>query len=285
MKLTKYLHRVYLVSLNCLLTFAASVENSTVEPTTARAERSLRSGLAFVDANSIDRDDPAASLDGVYSECLLNLSFPCLQKKIIVFLDRLGRKKQVSLIGDFLTVVRTGPVSATVSEETTARRDESSLRSVIDGQVDRFFETHVLRVRVPSFLDDPGTENTVVDIDFGTGASTSEGRGKKGGKMKGMKKMMMMMGMMMCMKMAMMGPLMMGLIGLKAVKALILSAVSLTISKILLLKKLKGGGGGGGGGGGWKEAGGDSSGQGWDRSIESSYAHKTAFSAYAPIES
>lgn len=175
MKLTKYLHRVYLVSLNCLLTFAASVENSTVEPTTARAERSLGSGLAFVDANSIDRDDPAASLDGVYSECLLNLSFPCLQKKIIVFLDRLGRKKQVSLIGDFLTVVRTGPVSATVSEETTARRDESSLRSVIDGQVDRFFETHVLRVRVPSFLDDPGTENTVVDIDFGTGASTSEG--------------------------------------------------------------------------------------------------------------
>lgn len=195
---------LYAISLNVLVVLSASVtENSTVEPprqqSTARpSERSLSQfeylseinneiyGSGYTGEPSSNRDDPSSSLDGVYSECLINLSFPCLQKKIILFLDRLSRKKQVSLVGDFLTVVKmkeaTSLPSASpqVADRLEARMkssDESSLKSVIDGQVDRFFETRVLRVRVPSFFDDPGTENTVVDIDFGT-SSTSPSEGK-----------------------------------------------------------------------------------------------------------
>jgi len=73
------------------------------------------------------------------------------------------------------------------------------------------------------------------------------GRGKKT-KLKHLKKMMSMLGVIMCAKLSLMGPLAMVMIGAKALKALLLAVVSLTISKLMLLKKFKGGGGGGGGG-------------------------------------
>lgn len=60
-----------------------------------------------------------------------------------------------------------------------------------------------------------------------------------------------MMGVIMCAKLTLMGPLAMVMIGAKALKALLLAVVSLTISKLMLLKKFKGGGGGGGGHGGY----------------------------------
>jgi len=72
------------------------------------------------------------------------------------------------------------------------------------------------------------------------------GRGKKT-KLKHLKKMMSMLGVIMCAKLSLMGPLAMVMIGAKALKALLMAVVSLTISKLMLLKKFKGGGGGGGG--------------------------------------
>jgi len=77
------------------------------------------------------------------------------------------------------------------------------------------------------------------------------GRGKKS-KLKQMKKLMSLLGVIMCAKLSLMGPLAMVMIGAKAIKALLLAVVSLTISKMMLLKKLKSGGGGGGGGYGEK---------------------------------
>lgn len=47
-----------------------------------------------------------------------------------------------------------------------------------------------------------------------------------------------MIGLMTCMKLTMLGPLSIGLLGLKAMKALIFAVASLTISKMLLLSKV-----------------------------------------------
>lgn len=58
--------------------------------------------------------------------------------------------------------------------------------------------------------------------------------------------MMSILGVIMCAKLSMMGPLAMVMVGAKALKALMLAVASLTISKLMLLKKFKGGGGGGG---------------------------------------
>lgn len=50
--------------------------------------------------------------------------------------------------------------------------------------------------------------------------------------------MMMLIGLMTCVKLTMLGPLMIGLLGLKAMKALILAVMSLTINKMMLLNKV-----------------------------------------------
>lgn len=155
-----------------------------------------------------------------------------------------------------------------------------------------------------------------------------EARKKGGGKMG--KKMMMMMMMGLKAKLMMMVPLILGIAGIMAIKvrknysslknkfkikihfikkktftfqALVASAVSLTISKIMIIKKLmknKGGGGGhggggwdssgsGGGGSGWSSGGG---GGGWDRrsfydtTVDNSWdASDLAYRAYSTIES
>lgn len=73
------------------------------------------------------------------------------------------------------------------------------------------------------------------------------GRGKKS-KLKQLKKLMSLLGVIMCAKLTLMGPLAMVMIGAKALKALLLAVVSLTITKLMLLKKFKGGGGGSHGG-------------------------------------
>lgn len=37
--------------------------------------------------------DPSAHLVDIYTDCLLQLSFPCVQRKLLLFLDKLGRMK------------------------------------------------------------------------------------------------------------------------------------------------------------------------------------------------
>ncbi|GLH08719.1 uncharacterized protein GBIM_13907, partial [Gryllus bimaculatus] len=59
--------------------------------------------------NETDGDkgtDPTSALSGMYSDCLMQLSFSCVQKKVLVFLDRLGRLDKFLVLGDFLSVVR-----------------------------------------------------------------------------------------------------------------------------------------------------------------------------------
>jgi len=78
----------------------------------------------YEDDNEIEREDktpapttpedetPSAALQGMYSECVLRLSVPCIQRKLMLFLDRLGRIDKFRLLGDFLSVVRVEPRNA-----------------------------------------------------------------------------------------------------------------------------------------------------------------------------
>lgn len=55
--------------------------------------------LKSVDDNEIDdkqdkdAEDPTVPLYGIYYDCLFRLSFQCVQRKLLVFLDRLSRLK------------------------------------------------------------------------------------------------------------------------------------------------------------------------------------------------
>ncbi|BES96422.1 Protein of unknown function (DUF1676) [Nesidiocoris tenuis] len=248
-------------------------------------------------------EDPNAAVEGIYSECVMGMSWACLQRKALLFIDRMGKSEKFPLVGDgVISLVRTAPPEPEISEDSLRGLDSNSLGDLVDNSIFKFFQTHVFRFEVPSWLKiSDEQERSDNAIDFYIGDNVEEGRkkgglggGGGGGGKKGMKKMMMMMCMMAAGKMMMLGPLMMGMTKLLAMKALIMAAISLTISKIMILKKLKmkqsssssgwsSGGGGGGGGwssggggssGGWSSGGGGGGGGGWDRSFP---AHDLAY--------
>ncbi|KAF6209702.1 hypothetical protein GE061_015451 [Apolygus lucorum] len=249
--------------------------------------------------------DPNTAAEGIYAECFLGMNWACLQRKSLLFIDRMAKSERFPLIADgVISLVRTGPQQPELSEESLRSLNSDSLGELMDTTIYDFFQTHVFRFELPSWLKGSSEEQQRSDnaVDFFVGDNIEEGRKKGGlgggggghgggGGKKGMKKMMMMMCMMAASKMMMMIPLMMGLTKMMAVKALIMGVISLTISKIMILKKLKskqGGGGssgwssggnsggwssgGGGSGGGWSSGGGG--GGGWDRSFS---AHNLAY--------
>lgn len=135
----------------------------------------------LIDSNHV----PNEALNGVYSECILGLSFACLQRKLIAFLFELDRVKSINLFGNAVMVIRKKnvPVDTAESARIAQYVDQSYLKEVIDHLVDRFFDNHFLRVRIPRYLDDygaveAGEELLYLDIDFKTDHLISEREGK-----------------------------------------------------------------------------------------------------------
>ncbi|XP_018909939.2 uncharacterized protein [Bemisia tabaci] len=217
------------------------------------------------DKQDLELDDPSLAFNGIYSDCVLQLSFPCFQRKLLVFFDRLGRMKAFNVLGNFLSIVRLKRdlSPAIVEEELKARlasnevEAQTALGALMEHTLDKFVDNHVLRVNLPfgmtaAMVDENSAErrsSSGNSIDINLGRALGEGRGKKK-----MKKMMGTMMMMIMGKMALMGPMMMMMIKIKAIKALLLSKLALAMSLLQLFKSMgKGKGGGGGGSGGGKE--------------------------------
>ncbi len=118
------------------------------------------------------------ALSGVYTECLFGLSFSCLQKKLITFLYELDKVKSINLIGKTVMVVRKREVN---SDTTTLAKiddhvDQTYLKEIIDNLVDKFFDNHFLRVKIPEYFDGKSrndNDGTYVDIDFQNQESSS----------------------------------------------------------------------------------------------------------------
>ncbi|XP_050430245.1 uncharacterized protein LOC126839172 [Adelges cooleyi] len=165
-------------------------------------------------------------------ECVIDLAVVCLDDKLLVYVNWLEKRDKLNVVGDLVTIVKKNGSFEDRTKTPYQQRVSNSLGPAID----EYFDTHTLRISLPWILDG--------DIDL---ELDQQGRGKKS-KLKQLKKMMSMLGVIMCAKLSLMGPLAMVMIGAKALKALMLSVMALTISKMVMLKKMKGGGGGGGGG-------------------------------------
>lgn len=127
-----------------------------------------------------DSDSPVTALSGMYSDCITEFSFTCVQRKVLVFFDRLGRMENFNLLGDFMSVVRTRPdTTPRITEDGlkarlyTGGNIESDMDSLMDLVADRFFSSHILRVRLPAWTEAsvPGgageaRTGTTVDISF-----------------------------------------------------------------------------------------------------------------------
>ncbi|XP_050437098.1 uncharacterized protein LOC126843550 [Adelges cooleyi] len=222
---------------------------------TDRDSRFLSFAPGSGDANTLQEkqddtaSDPGAHLVGIYTDCLFQLSFPCVQRKLLLFLDKLGRMKGFSVLGDILSVVRIKrDIKPPLNETDLMARlnnvdEQSAVSALMEHTMDRFIGNHVLRIALPAgitaALKGKGRAMPGNTLDINLSRALGEGRGKK----KQHKKMMQMLMMGLMAKMALMGPLMMLLIKVKAIKALLLSKLALLLSLGSMMKGKKSGGG------------------------------------------
>uniref|UniRef100_A0A6V7LFR1 Protein osiris 12 n=1 Tax=Bracon brevicornis TaxID=1563983 RepID=A0A6V7LFR1_9HYME len=200
-------------------------------------------------------------------------AIPCLKKKAITFIDRLGRIDSLP-ITDSLELVRAPgttytPTSDIDSLGRSGASKDDMLTEMLFERISSLMNGYNVQIRLPKTSSDELQRSMV------------EGRGK-------MKKMMGMMMTGMAMKMAAMVPLAMGALFLLAGKALIISKIALVLSMIIGLKKLLSQKQGGDSHGGWQSGGG---GGGWDRSLKNvpqvpdsstEFAQKLAYHAQKP---
>lgn len=116
--------------------YAADVETNEIDPVEKKEDTS---------------DNPDAALTGIYSECVLSFSLPCLQKKFLVFLDRLGRMDSFNILGDFLSVKRTTkettkPITEKAIEaRMNYQKSEEDLEILVDYAIERLVPPFTIR--------------------------------------------------------------------------------------------------------------------------------------------
>jgi hypothetical protein len=116
-----------------------------------------------VDKNEVkskgEKIDAGSALSGFYTECLPRLSFPCMQRKMLVYVDKLDRD-DFHVLGDYLSVVRIGkpPSRPMMTEENLLEPRMSTgstiwaLDSLLDHTIKGFFFTHAVRVEMPPWF-------------------------------------------------------------------------------------------------------------------------------------
>ncbi|KAF5290248.1 hypothetical protein FQA39_LY14802 [Lamprigera yunnana] len=238
--------------------------------------------LAFAVAafaqNSLDNTGLRIALR-VFDECTKSDGLsPCLKKKALTFLDRVGRLDKLE-ITDEISIVKAsnvsnneGPLTEEQIDKILPRNFESKediLNDMLWNKVTSLVQGRNLEFSMPR-LSDLGYE----EARKGGGIKKIMKGGKKGGMMMGM--MMGIMG-----KMFSLIPLGIAGLFLLAGKALITAKIALLISGIIAIKKLIASKGQDDGhGGGHHIVAGGHGGGGWDkRSIDS---QKLAYSAFVP---
>lgn len=148
------------------LTNYQSDRNKFLENLFKIIKSSYTTRVSIKEANNI----PTEALNGVYVECILGLSYPCLQKKMINFLYKLDKVKNINLIGKSIAIVRKKEnlSDTTVLVKIADYVDQTYLKDIIDNMIDKFFDNHLLRVKIPQYFEETDDEDiTYLDIDFG----------------------------------------------------------------------------------------------------------------------
>jgi len=87
--------------------------------------------------------------------CLMAMSYTCVQRKTVVYLDALNRLHRIPVLGGFVTAVRTRPVDGrtpAISERLLDARgfnDVLSLSVLVDSVVRSIVHEHALKISFP----------------------------------------------------------------------------------------------------------------------------------------
>ncbi|XP_014475614.1 PREDICTED: uncharacterized protein LOC106744945 [Dinoponera quadriceps] len=199
-----------------------------------------------IDVKVVPSDDEDDNGDDYFPEfpvkdigkCIIEFSLGCIRKRLVRYLETVGRLDEITLLGQDVKLVKNAR-----SDGTTRNDSDVSIES----SVDDLFDSFTLRITLPRWNSKRERNQIDVMLDETAVAEGRRERGRKKGGKGGGKCKMMMMGMLMMIKTKLMG--------IAAIKGMMMGGMSLMVTMMMLMQKFgKGGAGGpwqsGGGGGG-----------------------------------
>lgn len=102
--------------------------------------------LALIAYTSAQSQPASKVILNIYNECLSQYSIACVKPRALEWISRVSNDDEIKITED-LKIVRTGIVED--DETVDPRLAKDPAYDVID-KVDRFIETHALRVKVPA---------------------------------------------------------------------------------------------------------------------------------------
>ncbi|XP_024082362.1 uncharacterized protein LOC106666484 [Cimex lectularius] len=171
----------------------------------------------------------AVQIAAATASCVGNSSLSCLQQKIVNAAERINSIPEIPITSWMSLVPNRNKTLPTIFPLPEARLKKDGIWFLLGRALDDFLDTRIVKFSLPEWADASGQS---VNVDLGRALTAATGRKRIGGK-KGNGMGMLMMGMMG--KMALMS---LGMIKLKAVKALMIGAIALLLSKIQLFKML-----------------------------------------------
>jgi Protein of unknown function (DUF1676) len=148
---------------------------------------------AYVAAASSEMEAASQVLNSAYAECAPTWSHTCLQKKVLVFVDRLDGVRSIPLLDGWTveTVSGTPSAAAPITEQELASLSEGRaansaalddvLSDMLDNRLSHFFQHRVLRMSVPqqvaAVFNARGLSNQLPSVDFSLGEANENGEG------------------------------------------------------------------------------------------------------------
>lgn len=157
-------------------------------------------GLILISAYNVNAENniEAASgiLSSIYDECLTKFSYTCMQKKVLVFVDRLDSVRSFSLADGWDIVKRSSdgarssgvqdppPITEedlkTLGEGRAADGSEEILHDMLDNRIVSFFEHRALKISFPSeiaaFVSGRSDAGKSPSMEISLQEDTSEGK-------------------------------------------------------------------------------------------------------------
>lgn len=154
----------------------------------------LSSVLAAFVAAASDLEAASQVLNSAYRECAPTWSHTCLQKKVLVFVDRLDGVRSIPLLDGWTvetTASETARSSTPITENELASLSEGRaansaalddvLADMLDNRLSDFFQHRVLRMSVPqqvaAVFSARGIAHQLPSVDFSLGDANDNGEG------------------------------------------------------------------------------------------------------------
>lgn len=124
----------------------------------------------------ITEGHPTSTVSSIITECLLQMSFSCAQKKFLLLLHQLDGIESIELIGNSVSIVRMAEVHSSVVNDSgfqdglhNIKDQEGALGILVDETVGRYLDSHVIRVSLPAWIraEVDGYAETTNVLDFG----------------------------------------------------------------------------------------------------------------------